>query len=210
MEAGTTVSNLDLISIQPFIKNPLYPGFQVNSIGTNRTMEILVREGCENFYNYIDWLGLAKNSGITVLSSSHHYFYDAEDLEGIEILVNQKQLNHITQIRNFLHNIHHILPQKAYFVGCFYDNKNQNGSFFDLFKPQNLNTDQAFKLEDAYISRIPLINKMYDLFDSRTNRYMTKRNATLMLEGAGLKVSDMTDLDNITYFCAHKSKSTIR
>ena len=45
---------------------------------------------------------------------------------------------------------------------------------------------------------------IYDMLDVRTNRYITRRTATILLEEAGLAVSDMTELKGITYFCSTK------
>jgi hypothetical protein len=175
---------------------------------TNPIYEKLATEGCANFYNYIDWLGLAKDPNLTILSSSHHYFYDTEDLKEVRVMVNLKQLNHIKQIREFLHNVFHILPHKSYLIGCFFDNKNQNGTFFNLFKAHNKTAGQDSEIDNGIGSRIPLLSMMYDILDARTNRYLSKRTVSLMLGDAGLKVLDITELNGLTFFCAQKIKTT--
>jgi hypothetical protein len=48
---------------------------------------------------------------------------------------------------------------------------------------------------------------LYSLMDSKTNKYMSGRIVTLLLEDHGFKVLDMTELNGLTYFCAQKVKS---
>ena len=210
MEARTTIKNPEIITDQSISRNIFSGSFPDTIVETNPILEKLGNEGGENFYNYIEWLGLAKNPNLTILSSSHHYFYDSEELKEVETLVNQKQLNQINQINGFLHNIYHILPPNTYFIGCFFDNKNQKRSFFDLFKAKNQIEGQSDQMEDGINSRIPLLNMMYNIIDSRTNRYMTKRTVTLMLEDVGLKVLDMTELNELTYFCTQKYQLSVK
>jgi hypothetical protein len=210
MEHITTTRKSDVTNVQSISRNIFSGSFPDTIVETNPILEKLGNEGSEHFYNYIEWLGLAKNSHLTILSSSHHYFYDSEELKEVETLVNQKQLNQINQINDFLHNIYHILPTNTYFIGCFFDNKNQKRSFLDLFKAKNHIEGQSDQIEDGIASRIPLLNMMYNIIDSRTNRYMTKRTVTLMLEDVGLKVLDMTKLNELTYFCTQKYQLSVK
>ena len=39
----------------------------------NPVFDSLAAEGGENFFHYINWLGLAKDPNLMVLSSIHHY-----------------------------------------------------------------------------------------------------------------------------------------
>lgn len=200
-----SATNTEVFVKYPRISKGLFQGsFPVREKETNPILEKLSNEGCGSFYNYLDWLGLAKDPDLTILSSLHHFFYDSEDLKNVKTLVNLKQLNHIKQIKDFLHTIYNILPQKSYFAGCFFDYKNQMGSLMNLFKVQNQLSGEAQKLENGIASRIPVLNLMYNIVDSRTNRYMTKRTTTLLLEDSGLKLLDMTELNGLTYFCTQK------
>jgi hypothetical protein len=204
---STTVKNTEnIINDQRINRSLLRGSFPDKGDEKNPVLEKLFNEGCGSFYNYIDWLGLTKDPNLTILSSQHHYFYDSEDLQNVRTMVNLKQLNHIKQIKDFLHNIYHNMPQKSYFVGCFFDYKNRRGSLLNLFRVQNQLSGESNKLENGITSRIPVLNMMFNIVDSRTNRYMTKRTTTQLLEDAGLKVLDMTELNGLTYFCAQKVK----
>ena len=180
--------------------------FQVNSpievIESNPVFEKLAEEDQENFYNYLEKLGLVNDPDFIILSSSHHYYYDIEELKNIKTVINLKQLNYIKQIKDFLHTIYNILPKKSYFIGCFADNKNQNV----LLSGSNKSRQDDDQIENGISSRISFLNKMLNIMDSRTNMYMTARTVTLLLEDAGLKVLDMNELNGLTYFCSQNIK----
>lgn len=161
-------------------------GNALTDLNENLVTKILTAEGCENFVNYIEWLGLAKDLNLVILSSLHHYYYNAEEMKSVKTVVNLRELNHIRKIRSFLHSISHLLQERSNFIGCFIDNDKNNG-----------NT----------LSRIPIINMLYSLMDSRTNNYMSRRNVNLLLEESCFKVIDMTELNGLTYFCAQKART---
>jgi hypothetical protein len=164
------------------------------------SLELLTAEGGENFYNYIDWLGLSKEPYLVVLSSMHHYYYDADDLKEIKTVVNLIPLNQIRHIKGFFHSIYHLIPHKCYFIGCFADHKKHYGYIFNrnpLYKnPESVN--------HGILSKIPLLNIIYRMMDARTEKYLSGKNITLSLEDLGFKVLDMTELDGLTYFCTQK------
>src|SRR5450759_5172168 len=172
----------------------------------NPVFEILTAEGCENFVNYIEWLGLAKDPNLVVLSSQHHYYYDAEEMKNVKTVINLKELNQIKQINSFLHSIFHILPQKSNLIGCFVDNKKQNG-----FVLSNGPSDFHYKrnsdaIENGIASSSPFLSMIYSMIDSKTNKYMSERSVSLLLEDHGFKVLDMTELNGLTYFLAQKTR----
>jgi hypothetical protein len=173
-------------------------------IETNPVFEKLAEEKHETFYNYMERLGLVNDPNFLVLSSFHHYYYDVEDLKDVKTVVNLKQLNYMAQIKDFLHTIYHLLPQKSYFIGSFTDNKNQNRFLSGSQKSQY----QVDQIENGVASRIPFFNSIFNLLDLKTNKYMTKRTVTLMLEAAGLKVLDMTEYNGLTYFCTQNVKTS--
>ena len=167
---------------------------------TRPVFELLTAEGGESFFNYIDWLGLAKDPDLIVLSSMHHYYYDADDLKDVRTVVNLMPLNQIKQIKGFFHSIYHLLPHKCYFVGCFVDHK-KNFGFILKINPLDKNSESV---NQGILSRIPLLNKIYRMMDARTDKYLSGKNITLLLEDLGFKVLDMTELNGLTYFCAQK------
>ena len=164
----------------------------------------------ETFTNYLEKLHLAHDQDTLVLSSSSHYYYESEELKRVKTLVNLKQLNHITQLNEFLNSIYCVLPPESYLIGCFSDNKNQFRFLSDSYKPQNIVNGQFDMVENGISSRVPFLNMIYSFMDTRTNRYMTKRTVTLHLEEAELKVLDMTEINGLTFFCAQKNHSHIR
>jgi len=204
MRNSIAIKEPDIINnqrINPYINPGDTP---LSLVKNNLVFEILTAEGCENFVNYIEWLGLAKDPDLLVLSSLHHYYYDAEEMKKVKTVVNLKELNQIKQIKRFLHTIFHLLPQKSYFIGRFVDNKKINGYALRTNSSSYLNKRSFDDIENGIVSQIPFLNMLYSLMDSRTNKYMSGRNVTLLLEDHGFKVVDMTELNGLTYFCAQR------
>ncbi|HPT20331.1 MAG TPA: hypothetical protein PLR88_00180 [Bacteroidales bacterium] len=187
---------------QMIMANVLPKKFTYNKNGRTRVFDNLVEEGCEHFFPYLDCVGLAKASDIVFLSSSHHFFYEEDELKDVKTMVNLKPLNNIKNIKSLLHNIYCLLPQRSNFVGCFVNNKKQ--SFFSDNKSQGNNESYENTIE----SRIPILNKMLNFIDQKTNRYLSPRMVTVMLEESGLKVLDMTEINGLTYFYAIKSRQS--
>lgn len=158
----------------------------------------------EDLFNYLDRMGLVNESGILVIPSNHHFFYDAEDLKGVKTIINLKQLNHVREIRDFLKKVSELLPHKSNFVGCFIDNNSQNGFADKYSNLPRKQSDKAEVFENGIESRIPFINRMYSFIDSRTNRYLTRRTVSHLLEECGLQLVSMTEVNGLTYFCTEK------
>jgi hypothetical protein len=156
----------------------------------NPVFDSLAAEGGENFFHYINWLGLAKDPNLMVLSSIHHYYYDFNDLKGVKTLINLKQLNHINHVDNFLNNVFRVLPPKANFVGCFKDNKIHSGIAVPFY--------QSFKF----------LNGLINIIDSKTDKFMTRRDVIRLLENHSFRIVDMTEISNITFFCAENLKQS--
>jgi len=156
----------------------------------NPVFDNLAAEGGENFFHYINWLGLARDPNLMVLSSIHHYYYDFNDLKGVKTLINLKQLNQINHIDSFLNNVFRVLPSKANFIGCFKDNKIHGGIAVPFY--------QSFKF----------LNGLINLIDSRTDKFMTRRDVLKLLENHSFRVVDMTEISRVTYFCAENQKKS--
>jgi hypothetical protein len=176
-------------------------------IKINRIAEILTTEGNESFKHYIEWLGFSDDPKLVVLSSIHHYYYDAEEMKNVNTVVNLKELNQIKEINSFLHSMFLILPSKCYFIGCFVDNKKQSG--FSLRKRSaDYHSDmKSDKVKNGIISGIPFLNMIFSILDAKTNKYLSGKNVTLLLRNNGFKVMDMTELEGLTYFCAQSQRS---
>lgn len=169
-------------------------GVGVNQVSTatrnNPVYDNFAAEGGENFFHYINWLGLTKDPNLMILSSIHHYYYDFNELKGVQTLVNLKQLNQINHIDAFLNNVFRVLPQKANFVGCFRDNKIHRGMALPFY--------QSFRL----------LNSLINIIDTRTDRFMARRDVIRLLESHNFRITDMTEISNVTYFCAQNFKKS--
>jgi hypothetical protein len=202
MEQSTAINKWDVVN-DPSISRSFYRKGLRNE--TNLVFQKLVSEGCESFFSYFEWLGLTDDPNIIILPSTGHYFYDAEDMKEVKTVVNMKQLNQIKQIKDFMHNIYHILAHQSYLIGIFVDKKyqtNLSNSGLNQFEPES----KVDPVENGIESKIPFLNMMYNIMDSKTNRYMSKTSVSLLLTGAGFKVLNMTTLNGLTFFCAQKVK----
>ena len=160
----------------------------------------------DDFIDYLVQQDLVGETGMLVIPSNRHFFYDAEDMRKVKTVVSLKQLNHIREMKDFLKTISDLLPQSSKFIGCFIDNKAHSGfsDKYDNLPGQEAEKSEAY--ENGIESRIPFINRMYSFIDSRTNRYLTRRSVRNLLEECGLQVVEMTNLHGMTYFYTQKKK----
>lgn len=182
--------------------------YRANSIIQNsrlsKLFDDLSERAREDFFSYLEQLGLSADTDLLVIPSTRHFFYEADDLKGVRTVVNLKHLNHVREMKEFLRTISELLPFNSNFVGCFVDNRTQNGFSDEYSNLPGHFSDKAEAYENGIESRIPFINRMYSFIDSRTNRYLTRRSVTALLEEYGLKVIGMTELNGLTYFYTQK------
>jgi hypothetical protein len=177
---------------------------RIENVKDNAFLEKYIPGISDDFLFYLRKLNLAGDPDIVVLSSTNHYYYEAEDLKNVKTLVNVKQLNHINQVREFLDNIFSLLPSKSFLTGCFYENEDRIRFLSDSHKPDKKIAGQFDPAENGISSRNPFLNMVYNILDIKTNRYLTKKAVTQELEISGWKVVDMTEFRGLTYFCAQK------
>lgn len=177
----------------------------VDLSGTKKAIKNLIAEGGDSFYNYVDWLGLIDDPDLIVLSSVHHYYFNNDDLKDINTVINLKQLNLIKNIDIFFHSIFKIIPSKSNFIGCFLDNKTQYNFAINNILSQYHAKNNIDPFENGITSRIPFLNKVYNLMDSKTNKYLTRSNVSSLLKEQSFKVLDMTELNGLTYFHSQKT-----
>ncbi len=177
--------------------------------GINQLAERLGTGKYGVYLEYLEWLGLADEPDIIILSPDKHYYYDDEELSEVKTLLNLKHLNHIRGVRDFLQTVNKALPYKSYFIGSFIDRRHQY-SFFPMSTYPDSNIHEGIDpVENGISSRIPLLNMIYDFIDSRTNnRNMTKKSVTMLLEVTGFKVLDVSEINGITCFCVQKLTSS--
>jgi len=190
MERKNVTYKNEIVNYQPVKTDAGDKVVSMDENQNNPVFENLLAEGGENFYHYINWLGLGKDPNLMVLSSIHHYYYDFNDLKGIKTLINLKKLNEINHIDTFLGNVFRVLPSKANFVGCFKDNKIRGGIGAPFY--------QSFKL----------LNGMINMVNSRTDKFMTRKDVIRLLETHDFRIVDMTEISNITFFCAESHKNS--
>jgi len=204
MEAVFSTRNLtseeSLIAKSVFPESTLSKPQDLSQVYTN-----LLEEGGEIFYDYLQSIGLSADPNMILLPSTHHYYYDIEDLKDVNTIVNLKQLNKIKQPKEFLSNIYHILPMSSCFIGNFVDGKNQLG-FFPNASASHNKTSGIDPIENGISSRIPFLNMIYDIMDAKTNRFLTRRTVSTMLEEVGFRILDMTEIRGLTYFSVKKSQ----
>lgn len=176
---------------------------------TNKAINDLIDEGGDSFYNYVEWRGLIKDPDLIVLSSVHHYFFDNNELKNINTIINIKQLNLIKNIDLFFRSVFSVVPPKSNLIGCFLDNKTQHHLANNNILSQYHTKNKIDPFENGITSRIPFLNMVYNLMDSKTNRYMTRRNVSSLLEGQHFKVLDMTELNGLIYFHSQKTPDYI-
>jgi len=180
-------------------------GATADIIKINRVSELLTSEGNESFRHYIEWLGLSRDPKLLVLSSIHHYYYDAEEMMSVKTVVNLKELNQIKEINQFLQSMFLILPPRCYLIGCFVDNKKQN--VFSFRKRSSVSNVVTEEEQNGIVSRIPFLNTIFSILDAKANKYLSGKIVSQLLTNNGFNVLDMTELEGLTYFCAQSNRS---
>jgi hypothetical protein len=208
MRNGITIENFDIINNQRINSLTNLGSNNTDLARGNSALKILATENSENFARYIEQLQLDKDPNLVVLSSSHHYYYDAEEMINVSTVINLKELNQIKQLNDLMHSIFHILPPDCNFIGCFVNNKKQNGFALNTNPTDFYYKRNSDAIEKGIASSSPLLNMIYNMIDSKTNKYMSEKSVSFLLREHGFKVLDMTEIDGLTYFCAQSLRTT--
>ena len=208
MKSKTTIEKRKSTDNQRVKRSSHLKSSMIKSTEINPVYAELVGEGHEDFFNYLDWLGLAKSPDLLILTASHHYYFEVEDLKNVRTVVNLKNLNNINKPKDFLQEIYSVLPHKCHFIGSFTDNKKQN-----IFSPAK---KSQYRIEEGESGSDPetgrwnsFLNVLYGVIDAKTNRYMSEKSVRLLLEETGLKILDLTEFNGLTYFCTQKTNSSV-
>jgi hypothetical protein len=202
MEKNVTQLSQEKVNVQTS-NNILLKKFQPG-ISEKTTIDRPAKGVNQVIYDYIDKLGISNCEDLVILSSRHHYYYDDEDLLGVKTVLNLKHLNYIKDIKEFLNTVNKMLSYKSYFVGTFLDRKNHSWLSSSPVSYNHQMQGAVDPVENGIVSRFPLFNMIYDFMDSRTNRNMTEKSVMLLLANAGLKVTDMREINGLTCFCSQK------
>jgi len=179
----------------------------VNLQTSGTKLETLTAEGGPAFLEYVSRLGLAREQDIIVLSFRQHFYFDADEMKRARTLVNLTELNKITRVTDFFRSCYMIMPQKGNLLGRFIDNR-ENGRY-KLNNNSSAFTEGNYfdDVENAIFSRVPFINRLYSILNSRTNAWMSRSSVLILLQDYGFKVIDMTLLNGLTYFHAQKART---
>jgi hypothetical protein len=150
---------------------------------TKSGIENLSSDVREDFFQYLQFLHLENDPNLMSLPSTHHYYFDFNDLKNVKTLINLKKLNNIKSLGSFLQTIVRILPQKTNFIGYF-KNDTLNRSVFPFYQS------------------VKFLNGLVNYFDSGTDISLTKKGVSRLLEEHKLKVVDITDINGMSYFCS--------
>jgi len=149
----------------------------------------MIAEDGGSFFSYLKELGLDRENNLVVLSSRHHYFYDEEELKKIKTLINLKKLNQIKYLDVFLATLSQVLPENTRFLGCFIDNS---------------------QLADSLLHPIKLLKQTVIRLDLLGERNLNRKKVTEILDSTGFKITNMTEKNGVTYFCALSKSKSVR
>lgn len=184
------------------IKSPVYhkriPDRDLNRENLFRTLS---NDGCEDFYNYIEWLDLAKSADVLIIPRTTSFYYIPEDLKNIETVINLKPLNLIKDLKPFLSRIYSFIPEYSYFTGCF---DTYEGTATQNISPGKNIMKNTGNVYDKKIKNSWLNNIISRLFRLGFKLPLTRKSAKSLLAYTGFTVFDMTVLNGKTYFCAQK------
>ena len=204
METRDLIMNAEVMENRSGREKTNLPGSSLELSGSSEAISKILGEGGASFYNYVKQTGLIKDPDLLVLSSVHHYYFDNEDLNGINTLVNIKQLNLIKNIDSFLQSIFKLISKRGNFIACFLNNKTQYEFAISNILLQYHVKNNIDPFENGITSRIPFLNSLYNLLDSKTDRYMTGGIVNLLFKKQGFEILDMTELNGLTYIHSQK------
>ena len=190
------------------IENLSLPIKSIDLVVADEAVDNLITEGGEDFYNYVNSIGLAKDPDLIVLSSRRGYYYDVQEMKNVKTVINLKELNKIKQIKNLFKSYLHFLPSSCNFIGCFVNNKKVERFVLRSSSDFIENKKCSDAIELGIFSPYPFINKLYSIMDLRTNAYMSEKSVTLLLKDYGYRVMDMTEFNGRTFFHSQKVRNS--
>ena len=183
------------------IKNSVYYN-KIPDRGTNNKnlFKSLSKDGCEDFFNYLDWLDLAKSTEVIILPRKGSFYYAPEDFQNTETVINLKPINFIKNLKSFISKIYSFLPEYSFFAGCFEEHKGNYG---------NRQSEGVYDIGSGSINNSSnkspwLLNWTNRLFNYGPHSLIDRKSAKSVLELSGFTVLDITTLNGKTYFCAQK------
>lgn len=138
-----------------------------------------------SFFRYLWSAGLTKESGMIVLSSHQGANWGRRDLKDARMLVNLRRLDLIKHLEMFVSSLVRLLPPETTFVGCFAQRV--------FVSPAT----EASGGHGGFWNTLP---------GHGAGRYqmLSRARVSAMLEGSGLEVTDMREMNGLTYFQSRK------
>jgi hypothetical protein len=168
-------------------------------------LDDLIEEAGKEVYNYLEKFEITQNTNIILLSSVRHYLYGPEELKQVKTVVNLKLMNQIKLIKYCLSAMNRVLPVGGTFVGCFFDSGKKGNKKIALNSSINKSELLFVNSEDQNDSSgFPIITWIYKMLYRRKFNSLPKNKARSILEKNGFLVSDMTEINGITYFISKK------
>lgn len=190
------------------IENLSLPVKSIDLVVADEAVDNLITEGGEDFYNYVNSIGLAKDPDLIVLSSRRGYYYDVQEMKNVKTVINLKELNKIKQIKSLFKSYLHFLPNSCNFIGCFINNKRIERFVLRNSSDFIENKKCADAIELGIFSPYPFINKLYSIMDLRTNIYMSEKSVTLLLKDHGYRIMNMIEFNGRTFFHSQKVRDS--
>jgi len=143
-----------------------------------------------SFFRYLWSAGLTKESGMIILSSHEGANWGRRDLKDARMLVNLRRLDLIKHLEMFVSSLVRLLPPETTFVGCFSQRglasaganaTGGHGGFWNGLAGHGNGTCQLF----------------------------SRARISALLEGNGLEVIDMKELNGLTYFHSRKMSHSL-
>jgi len=152
----------------------------------------MIAEDGGSFFSYLKKLGLSRENNLVVLSSRHHYFYDEDELKNVRTLINLRKLNLIKYLDEFLFTLVQVLPPDTKFIGCFSDTNPSENNRASLLNP------------------IRLLKQKVNSLDFIGEKSMNRNKVSAILESYGFKITNMTEMNGLTYFCSKNVRKPAR
>lgn len=176
---------------------------------SNPLYDYVADEAGEELALYLEKWGFFRQPNVIFLSSIHHYFYNPEEIEKVQTIINLKQINQTKEVAYFLRTMNRILPLYGFYIGSFFDFKNQKE------KTMNGNPSAIGYFSylfhvffNRFIPRIPVINRINYFLNQKKIKYWTASEIDHLLDSTGFKTLDIKEIGGRTFFIAEKVKQT--
>ena len=143
-----------------------------------------------SFFRYLWCEGLTRESGMIILSSHEGANWGRRDLGNARMLINLRRLDLIKHLEMFVSSLVRLLPPETTFVGCFA----QRGLVGAGIHASDGHTGFLAGLTGHSAGRCQLLSRA---------------RVSALLEGSGMEVIDMKEMNGLTYFHSRKMSRSL-